>query len=179
MTNFMSVNEQLMKDLESKNLENKIEAIQYIKEEKYILFVPKLLKMLSTEENINILNDLALCLGKFKINEAVPILMGYIKNPEFQNIRGSFIYALLDLDCEEYFLDFVKMICDGDFEVYDHSFLVFESIIDDAKYDQKIEALKILQNQKEIEMLKSKSEYPQFDRINYINDALEILKTSL
>ena len=180
MTTLVNVLEQLIEDLRSSNLDNKIEAIQYIGDEaQYKFLAPNLLDMLSVENDIDVLNALALCLGRLGVNEAVPILMGYIRNPDFKNLRGSFIYALLDLDCDEYFMDFVKMICDGNFEVYDHSFLVFESIVDEADYAQKLEAIEILENQKAIEISKFQSEPSQFDRINYIVDALEILRESI
>lgn len=180
MTGLVNVLEQLIEDLRSSNLDNKIEAIQYIEEEaRYKFLVPVLLDMLSIENDISVLNALALCLGKLGVNDAVPILMGYIRNPDFKNVRGSFIYALLDLDCDEYFLDFVKMICDGDFEVYDHSFLVFESIVDEASYAQKLEAVEILENQKAFEISKFNGKPSQFDRINYIVDALKILRESI
>jgi hypothetical protein len=176
MTKYVNVLEQLIEDLGSSDLRNKIEAIVYIGEEvQYIELVPKLLDMLSTEDDINVLNALAITLGKLRCNEAVPILMGHIRNPVFKNTRGSFIYALLDLDCREYFLEFVMMMCEGDFEVFSHSFMVFESVVDDITYDMKIEAKKILENQQKIELSKPESKYPQYERINYINDALELL----
>ncbi|WP_373522514.1 HEAT repeat domain-containing protein [Aquiflexum sp.] len=167
--------EALIEDLESSILEKKIETIKYIGEVQYKEFEPILLKLLSNEEDINVLNALALSLGKLECNEAVPILMNYIRNPKFKNTRGSFIYALLDLDCREYFLDFARMICEGDFEVYSHSFSIFESIVDDVSYELKFEAKKILERQQKIELTKTESKYPQYERINYINEALELL----
>ena len=86
--------------------------------------------MLLKEKESNVLNTIALCLGKLKINDAVPILMEFIINPDFKNKRGSFIYALLGLDCKKYFLVFVNLMCEGDFEVFTHSFMVFETILD-------------------------------------------------
>lgn len=171
----MNVFEQLIKDLESSNLDNKIEAIEYIREIQNKDLTPRLLNMLSNEDDINVLNALALCLGNLQINEAVPILMDYIKDPDFKDKIGSFIYALVDLECKAYFLDFVKMICEGSFEVFSHSFLVFESIVDDVSFDVKFEAKGILEKQQKIELSKPESKYPQYERINYINDALELL----
>jgi hypothetical protein len=170
----MNAFEQLIEDLESSEIDKKIKAIEYIEDKCYDL-VPKLLDMLTNEDDINVLNALALCMGRLRINEAVPIIMGYIKNPDFKDKNGSFIYALLNLECRTYFLDFVKMMCEGNFEVFNHSFLIFESIIDDVNYELKFEAKEILEKQQKIELSKPQSKYPQYERINYINDALILL----
>jgi hypothetical protein len=174
----MDIIDQLNKDLNSSNINDKIDAIQYIaKENKYKYLTPKLLEMLCIEKDINVLNELALCLGKLGVNNAVPILMEYIRNPDYEDIRGTFLYALLDLDCDEYFLDFVKLMCVGNFEVYNHSFSIIESIIDDVDYAQKIEAIEILENQKILELSKNQGKLSRFDRINYIVDALQLLRS--
>ena len=174
----MDIIDLLNKDLNSFNIDDKIKAIQYIGEEgKYKNLAPRLLEMLCLEKDLNLLNELALCLGKLGVNKAVPILMEYIRNPDYENVRGTFLYALLDLECDEYFLDFVNLMCIGNFEVYNHSFLILESIVDNVDYAQKIEAIRILENQKIIEFSKNQGEPSRFDRINYIVDALQLLRS--
>lgn len=138
-----------------------------------------LMELFKCEGDIVILNKIAKGFAKLNADLAVPLLMSYIRDPSYEDKRGTFIYSLIDLDCKDYFLDFVDMICFGNYEVYDHSFLVFESIVDEVGYNQRLKAIEILENQKSIEALNAKSAYPQFDRINYINDALEILRLSL
>jgi HEAT repeat protein len=168
----------LINDLGSSDLSKRIEAIRTVgKSRRFKELAPNLSNMLSVESDINVLNELALSLGKLKYHEAVPKLMKYVNNPDFSSRRGTFIYALQSLDCREYFLDFVKMICDGNFEVFSHSLSVLESIIDKVSYELRLEGKKILENQKKIELSRPVSEYPQFDRIRFIEEALDLLKS--
>lgn len=168
--------EEKVKVLRSSNpdvVENVIRELGHSKDRRAI---PILMNMLSNEKDVNLQNALALSLGDLKADEAVPLLMEIIKNPENKNRRGSFVYALQNLDCREYFSDFVDMICTGNFEVCSHAYEIFESIVDDASFSKKLEAKQLLKVQKQIELAKPPSRHPKYDRIHFINDALKILE---
>lgn len=160
----------------TKNLDGRLYAIESLIEKGGEKEIVDLMELFKVENEITVLNKIAMGFADLKVNQSVQLLMDYIKNPNFKDKRGTFIYALQDLDCKNYFLDFAEMICTGNFEVYDHSYLVLESIVPEVDDNQKFEAIQILEKQKLIELSKSKSKHPQFDRINYINEALELLK---
>lgn len=138
--------------------------------------IPILMDMLLDENNINILNALALSLGDLRAQEALPLIMSYIQDPKNKNKNGSFVYALQNLDCKDYFLDVVDMICSGHYEVYHSAFDIFESIVDEVSFADKMIALDRLKKQKEIESIKPPSKHPEYDRLNFINDAIELLE---
>lgn len=168
--------EEVILDLKSQNLETVENAIKELGQLKDKRVIPVLMKMLSVEKNIHIKNALALSLGKLGANDAVPLLMKLIKDPENKNKNGSFIYAMQNLDCKEYFLDFTEMICTGDYEVYDHSLMVFETIVDDASFSDKLLAKERLKRQEQIELARPPSKHPKYDRIHFIRDAIKLLE---
>jgi HEAT repeat protein len=168
--------EENIRVLKSSDLEKVEAAIRELGNSEDKRVIPILMQMLSVEKDINIRNALALSLGDLRANEAVPLLMSLVKDPKNENKRGSFVYALLNLDCKEYFLDFAEMICTGNYEVYSHALDIFESLVDDASFNEKLEAKKILESQQRVELTRPPSKHPKYDRIHFINDALKILE---
>lgn len=138
--------------------------------------IPILIDMLSKEEDNNLINALALGLGQLRADESVPLLMKLIKKPELKNKRGSIVFALKDLDCREYFIDFVEMICDGNYEVSSHALDIFESLVDETSFSNKLLAKEKLKSQEQIELAKPPSKHPEYDRIHFIRDALKSLE---
>lgn len=136
--------EEKIEELKSSNLEEVENAIRELGKAEYKRAVPISMNMLSEEKDINLKNALALSLGDLKADEAVPLLMKLIRDPENENKRGSFVYALQNLDCREYLSDFVEMICTGNYEVCVHAYDIFGSIIDDTSFSKKMEAKKTL-----------------------------------
>lgn len=137
--------------------------------------VPVLMEMLSKEKSIGLKNALALSLGDLGADEAVPLLMSLIKEPEYENRRGSFVYALRNLNCRRYFLDIVDLICTGHYEVYHHALDIFESIVDNVSYEEKVMARERLQMQEQIELLLPPTKNPKYDRIHFLRDALKLI----
>lgn len=135
-----------------------------------------LMDMLSKEGNNSLMNALALSLGELKADEAVPLLMELIKKPELKNKRGSLVYSLRNLDCREYFIDVVEMICSGNYEVCDHALDIFESLVDEASFENKLTAKEMLKKQELIEMALPPSKHPKYDRIHFVRDALRALE---
>jgi HEAT repeat protein len=133
------------------------------------------MEMLSDNKNILLRNMLALSLSDLKADEAVPLLMKLIKEPENVNRRGTLVYALQNLHCREYFADFVTMICTGNYEVSCHAYELFEALADDVRYDEKLDAKKMLEAQQQIELLAPSSINPAYSRLWFIEDALDIL----
>lgn len=61
-------------------------------------------------------NAIAIALGKLKAEESAEDLMKLIKKPDYQNCRGSLLYALKMLDYKNYLIDIVEIVCKGNFE---------------------------------------------------------------
>jgi HEAT repeat protein len=168
--------EEKLEVLKSSDLEKVEKTIRELGNSEDKRAIPILMGMLAREKDIHLKNALALSLGDLRAHEAVPLLMTLIKDPSNENMRGSFVYALRNLQCKEYFLDFVEMICTGNFEVYSHALDLVESVIDDVSFSDKLEAKKMLENQKQKELAKPPTRHPKYDRIHFINDALKMLQ---
>jgi hypothetical protein len=66
-------------------------------------------------------------------------------------------------------------MCTGDYEVYDHAFTIFESMVDDISYGEKFMARNKLDRQEQIELTHAPGTDPKYDRIHFIRDAIKLL----
>ncbi len=167
--------EENIRALNSLNPEEVRSAVQELGYSEDMRAVPVLIEMLSKTDDINIKNSIAISLGDLGATEAVPVLIEFIKAPENKSRNGSFVYALQNLDCKEYFSDIVEMICTGGYEVYHHALDIFESLVDDATYGEKLLAKERLEAQEKIELAIPPSKHPEYDRIHFVKDALRLL----
>ena len=161
--------------LKSQDAEEVERAIRNLGESSDQRAIPFLLDMLLKEHNDNLRNVIALSLGSLKADDAVPILIQLVKKPELKNKRGSLVYALQNLDCKNYFIDIVELICDGNYEVCNHALDIFESLVDEISYSEKLLAKQRLSEQEQIELALPPSKHPKYDRIHFVRDALKMI----
>jgi HEAT repeat protein len=74
------------------------------------------LKELLVSQTGRIRDAAAISLSEMEAQEAVPLIMELILHPDNETTRGSLIFSLWNLDCEQYFLDFVDIVCYANYE---------------------------------------------------------------
>lgn len=75
----------------------------------------ELLKIFKVTDNPLIRNHLALIFSDIQYNEAVPYIINRIMEKDIED-TGTLIYSLGNLDCKKYFLNFIQIICQMDYE---------------------------------------------------------------
>lgn len=74
------------------------------------------LKELLLSQTGRIRDAAAISLSEMGVQEAVPLIMELVLHPDNETSRGSLIFSLWKLDCEQYFLDFMEIVCYGNYE---------------------------------------------------------------
>lgn len=122
-------------------------------------------------------NAIAISLGRLGANEAVPFIMEIVMNEKFKSYNGSFLYALTlkPLNCKEYFLDFVELLCNGDLEIRESADTLIEKFYTQINKTTKKEALKILYGYKVLIEASPKAK-EKYDAIGYIENAIDLLE---
>ncbi|MES2837736.1 MAG: hypothetical protein V4667_09445 [Bacteroidota bacterium] len=121
-------------------------------------------------------NAIAISLGELGADEAVPMIMDVIKNEKYKNYNGSFLYAmkLKPLNCKDYFLDFIELLCTGDMEIRESAVDLIEMFYKEIDTKTKIEARQILSKHKILIEL-SKKPREQYDTLGYIEHIQDLL----
>ncbi|WP_165074701.1 HEAT repeat domain-containing protein [Paludisphaera rhizosphaerae] len=96
--------------------------------------VPDLLRLLSTlppagAEALHKLGAFAYALGELKVQAAKPRLIELIRDPRTKGHRGSFLYAMLDLDCRDDYDFLYELVFDDYFEVRAKAVMILNGII--------------------------------------------------
>lgn len=135
--------------------------------------IPYLLQTLRSTEDADIRNAIALALSDLQAHEAVAALLEIIKNPKHKGFTGTLLYALQNLDCKDYFLDFIHILGEGTFENSEMALGLIEKYADDVDYGVRLEAINTLKSFK-------KGQSPEFasskyDNLHYIEHALKLL----
>lgn len=137
--------------------------------------------LLSTLQNTRIDKGIrglsAIYLGEMGANESVQPLITLIKEPGNINHRGTYIYALWELDCIEHFLLFIELVCDSNFECRRMADFLVEKYADEISLNTRIEAMNILNT------YKTNYEEGRYDKTKYndkeVADVLEGIEIAI
>lgn len=106
----------------------------------------ELLNLLEANRQMSVLTYLALAVKSLKLNEAVPLLIRLIRDPEFNKKRGVFVGALSELDCSDYIDVISELVLDDGYEVRELALRAIESNQQPVKKEIKEKSLLILKS---------------------------------
>jgi len=96
------------------------------------------------EDRIDFLNSYAIFISDNNINAAIPIIINKIKSGKFKGFLGTLVYALEELDIQDYFFDILDFSIINGYEVFEMSLCLFDKIIDQIdKKDLKVGVSKL------------------------------------
>ncbi|RFM31219.1 hypothetical protein [Chitinophaga silvisoli] len=76
----------------------------------------ELLRFFVVTENHGIRDQIAFIFSDIKYNRAIPFIIEKINDEKLYHHNGSLVFALENLDVRDYFIEFVKMVCDMEYE---------------------------------------------------------------
>ncbi|WP_165251061.1 HEAT repeat domain-containing protein [Paludisphaera soli] len=88
---------------------------------------PRLLQMLH-EDDPATMGSLAYALGELHVQEATPRLLELMKDPRTRGSRGSLMYALMNLDCNDDYEDILDFTRDDFWEVRQKALIILDAI---------------------------------------------------
>jgi|GEM_PF-6809917 len=136
----------LKKDLEAEEYSSLENAFANLTEDRIKELEDFLCKIFVDSNNIYLLHQLALIFKFRKVHKSVPFLIKKATSPEYRNKNGTFLYALINLDCKDYYKEIIPIIATGDLESRERSIFILEVIVDELNDKEKEEAVAMLKN---------------------------------
>lgn len=136
----------------------------------------ELLGIFQITKNSLIRDRIALIFADLNYNEAVPYIIKKATDKNLIGNNGTLIFSLEDLDTKKYFITFIKIICEQDYEARLLAYNIVEKYADSIEKSIKKKALKILQERRIEEQQTEESEYN--DSVLHFINATEALLTS-
>lgn len=127
-------NNKLDKNLEaelfSAQSENVVSALNALKEEGNIHYLPILFDLLNSNPDEKVEEEIIKILGTLKVQEAAPVMAKALQNQKYKPIRKPLTTACWQngLDFKEHLPVFVEMVIEEDFETGFEAFTVIESM---------------------------------------------------
>ena len=106
----------------------------------------ELLKFFIVTENSLIRNQIAIIFSDLRFNKAIPYLIKKINDRNLYNNNGTLVWALGKLDAEEYFINFIKIICEQEYEARLMAYDIVERFLNLTSIKDKNEALEMLES---------------------------------
>jgi hypothetical protein len=134
----------------------------------------ELLDLFLVTRNTLIRDWIAMIFADTQFHEAVPYIIQKINDPKSRGNTGTLVHALGDLDCKEYFLDIVNVICTQAYEPSLWAYDIVEEYADDISYPTRLQALQLLENARPAAEAASGNDADK--KLEFINGAVELLK---
>lgn len=124
------LDEKVKADLFSAKTETTIAALNYLKKEGNIFYLPLLFDLLIHGADPIIEDEIINILGNLKVRESVPVLAGALAEPKYKPIRKKIATACWQngLDYKEYLPLFVDLVIHEDWETGFEAFTVIENM---------------------------------------------------
>jgi|GEM_PF-1373807 HEAT repeat protein len=134
--------------LTNEQLESAIQELGSFKEKEIVSFLCKMVD--NDKYDWEVKNAIALTLGDIGLDEAVPCLMKIVLDPRNNGYSGTFLYSLTikPLQCKEYFLEFIELLCTGNLEIRESAIILIEEFHDQVSPEVIKSSLEILSTNK-------------------------------
>ena len=134
----------------------------------------ELLKLFMITNNSLIRNQLAITFSDAHFNQAIPYLIKKINDKSLYNNNGTLVWALGNLDTEKYYIYFIKIICEQDYEARLMAYGAVEKFLKLITPVIKNRALKVL-NKYQLEHIKVKDHDYKGSTLNFIEATQDLL----
>ncbi|HAC26033.1 MAG TPA: hypothetical protein DCE81_14055 [Cytophagales bacterium] len=125
------------------------EALEFIRQNPKKTAIRHLIRRLKITRSADVRNSIALVLSDLKAQVAVPALITAIKDPANVGQTGTLMFALQQLDCEKFFMDFIDVLIHGNYENREMALNLIE------KYHKKVKRKVVAQSIAKIDAAKS------------------------
>ena len=105
----------------------------------------ELLRIFKFTKSSLIRNQIAFIFSDLHYDYAIPYIIKKINQKKLFNNNGSLVHALSEMDTKNYFLSFIKIICEQDYEARLEAFEIIEKDKQSVSDIEKKEAIKILE----------------------------------
>lgn len=135
----------------------------------------ELLRFFLVTKNDLIRNQIAFIFSDTKYNAAIPFILEKINDNSISHNIGSLVYALETMDVANYFMEFIKIICEKDYEPRYQAYEIVKKLAFEISYEIRMEALQVLRG-KRISLELSPIDKGPESTLSFVEQTMELLE---
>ena len=135
----------------------------------------ELLRFFMVAKNHAIRNQIAFILSDIKYNKAIPFIIEKINDKNLSHNNGSLVYALENLEVKDYFIEFVKMVCEMEYEPRYQAYEIVQKLTPTTSREIRENALVLLEERRILLEITATDKGPD-SSLNFVEHSIELIK---
>lgn len=135
----------------------------------------ELLRFFVVAENHSIRNQIAFIFSDIRYNRAIPFIIEKINDKKLSNHNGSLVFALENFDVKDYFIEFVKMVCEMEYEPRYQAYEILEKYVPAISKEIREKALVLLEERRMLLEVTVADKGPD-SPFNFVEHSIELIK---
>lgn len=135
----------------------------------------ELLRFFVVAKNHVIRNQIAFILSDIKYNKAIPFIIEKINDKNLSHNNGSLVYALENLEVKDYFIEFVKMICEMEYEPRYQAYEIVQKFTPTISREIRENALALLEQRRILLEITATDKGPD-SPLNFVEHSIELIR---
>lgn len=135
----------------------------------------ELLRFFVVTENHVIRNQIAFIFSDVKYNRAIPFIIEKINDKKLSHHNGSLVYALENLDVKDSFLEFVKMVCEMEYEPRYQAYEILRKYAPEISKEIREKSLEMLEERRILLEVTATDKGPD-SPLNFVEHSIELIK---
>ncbi len=133
-----------------------------------------LLRIFMATENAGVRNRIAMQFADLRYQKAVPYVVEKINDPAIRHCTGTLLYALDSLDAAPYFLTFIRVLSEHEYESRYGAHILVEKYADSISATTRKKAIKVLEDFRTKEEQADEEKYEN-SKLHFIDATLKLL----
>ena len=138
----------------------------------------ELLRFFVVAKNHVIGNQIAFIFSDIKYNKAIPFIIEKINDKNLSHNNGSLVYALENLEVKDYFIEFVKMVCEMEYEPRYQAYEIVQKFMPTISREIRENALALLEERRILLEITATDKGPD-SSLNFVEHSIELIKGQL
>jgi|SRR5690348_4084780 len=135
----------------------------------------ELLRIFMVTKNALIRNQIAFIFSDLHYDKAVPYIIKKINEKSVIHNNASLVHSLEDFDLRKYFIPFIKIICEHEYEPRLIAYGIVEKLASSMSSSTKRRALKILEEHR-LELERAANDKGENSTLHFVEKTKELLR---
>jgi len=135
----------------------------------------ELLRFFVVTKNHVIRNRIALIFSDTKYNKAIPFIIKKINDPNLFYNNGSLVYALENLEVKDYFIEFVKIVCEMEYEPRYQAYEILRKFTPAISPEVRENALALLEERRILLEITATDKGPD-SSLDFVEHSIELIR---
>lgn len=135
----------------------------------------ELLRFFVVAKDNAIRNQIAFIFSDIKYNKAISFIIEKINDKNLSHNNGSLVYALENLEVKDYFIEFVKMVCEMEYEPRYQAYEIVQKLTPIISREIRENALALLEERRILLETAATDKGPD-SSLNFVEHSIELIK---